>query len=145
MQLRISKETALFFDLLPKEWQESIDSSIHYFKDNATLYLLEENNTLLAGGIVFSKHLPEMDAYREEANYWFSNDYLYIGYVWVPFEKRNNNYGSLWFTYLFKKDPTQHYWLTTEETSLRYFYEKMGFTFLKTLRNGDVQEELFIV
>lgn len=144
MQFRVRKETDLFFDLLPKEWQESIQSSIHDFKDNATLYVLEENNTLLAGGIVFSKQLQEMDAYKDEAHEWFSKHHLYIGYVWVPVEKRNHSYGSLWFEHLFQKDVTQHYWLTTEETSLRYFYEKIGFTFLKTLRNGDIQEELFV-
>lgn len=42
-------------------------------------------------------------------------------------------------------DVNQNYWLTTEDKSLKSFYEKSGFTFIKTLCFNGVEEELFIL
>lgn len=138
------EKTALFFDLLPSEWQESINPFWEQVKETAIVYTLEDENDILAGGIVFSQMTPEMEAYKDEANYWFSQKYAYIGYVWVPLEKRNNNYGSLWLKHLLSLDEQQQFWLTTEDQKLRYFYEKTGFSYVKTLRYDGVQEDLFV-
>ena len=144
MQLKTINNAAVFFDLLPLNWQESIKPYWVNIKKNATIYILEDNDEICAGGIIFSANIPEMEAYRDEANYWFSKNYLYIGYVWVPVEKRNKNYGTLWLKNLLLLDKKQHYWLTTEDKQLRYFYEKLNFTYLKTLNSNDVEEELFV-
>jgi hypothetical protein len=144
MQLNIIKNETVFFDILPLDWQESIKPFWENSKENATIYILEHDKELSAGGIVFSTIIPEMEAYKEEATNWFFKNYLYIGYVWVPIEKRNKNYGSLWLKNLLLRDQKQHYWLTTEDKQLRYFYEKAGFTYLKTINYSDVEEELFV-
>lgn len=144
MQLKAIKKATVFFDLLPVDWRESIEPYWKILKKNATIFVLEENNEICAGGIIFSTIIPEMEAYQNEAHYWFSKNHLYIGYVWVPVEKRSKSYGTLWLKNLIALDKGQHYWLTTEEKQLRYFYEKNGFTYLKTLSGDDVEEELFV-
>jgi GNAT superfamily N-acetyltransferase len=144
MILKILKNESIFIDLLPLEWQEGIQSIWKKNKEHALIYVLEQDNEICAGGIVFSALTPEMEVYKEEARYWFLKGYLYIGYVWVPENKRNKNYGSLLLKNLLLMDPKQHYWLTTEEQQLRYFYEKAGFTYVKTMRFQDLEEELFV-
>jgi GNAT superfamily N-acetyltransferase len=144
MRLKILKNESVFMDLLPLDWQKGIKSIWKKNREHTLIYVLEQDNEICAGGIVFSALTTEMKAYKEEANYWFLKNYLYIGYVWVPEDKRNKNYGSLWLKNLLLEDPKQHYWLTTEEKQLRYFYEKVGFTYVKTIRCQDEEEELFI-
>lgn len=144
MTFKPLEQTTLFFDLLPSDWQESINPFWEQVKEAAIVYTLEDQNEILAGGIVFSQMTPEMEAYNDEAKYWFSKKYAYIGYVWVPLEKRNKNYGSLWLKHLLSLNDQQHYWLTTEDQKLRYFYEKTGFNYVKTLRYDGVEEDLFV-
>ena len=144
MQLRITTKATDFFNMLPVDWQESIVPHWKNLKKNATIYLLEDKDEICAGGIVFSTNIPEMEGYSDEADYWYFKNYLYIGYVWVPISKRNKNYGTLWFNNLIALDKNQHYWLTIEDKKLRYFYEKIGFTYVKTLLCKDIKEELFV-
>ncbi len=42
-----------FFDLLPLNWQESIKPYWVNIKKNATIYILEDNDEICAGGISF--------------------------------------------------------------------------------------------
>jgi hypothetical protein len=144
MQLKTVKEARVFFDMLPIDWQESLGPHWKNLKKNATIYSLEHNREICAGGIIFSTVLPEMQGYINEANHWFSKNYLYIGYVWVPPGKRNKNYGSLWLKNIQSLDKKQLYWLTTEDKQLRHFYEKAGFTYLRTLNCNNVEEDLFV-
>ena len=144
MVFRIKKEEKNFFDLLPLDWQQSIVPHWQNIKQYATVYVLEVDKQICAGGIVFNSSIPDIENYLKEANFWFSKNYHYIGYVWVPLEKRNNNYGSLWVQHLFSENSKQNYWLTTEEKKLRHFYEKAGFTFVKHLYNNGLEEDLFV-
>jgi hypothetical protein len=144
MELKILKNKKAFFDLLPLEWQESILPIWNTCEEQAQILTLEQDHEICAGGMVFHKPIPEMEAYREEADFWFFKNYRYIGYVWVPESKRNNNYGSLWLKELLLRDPNQAYWLTTEDKQLRYFYEKAGFTYVKYISCNGVEEELFV-
>ncbi|PNQ73082.1 hypothetical protein C1T31_08820 [Hanstruepera neustonica] len=133
-----------FFELLPLDWQDNILPQWPQIQERSTIYVLASEEDILAGGIVFSEIIPEMEAYKTEAQYWFSQHYAYIGYVWVPLEKRHNNYGTLWLKNLLALDTQQGYWLTTEEPQLQYFYEKAGFQWVKTLRYDGVEENLFV-
>jgi len=144
MELKILKNKTAFFDLLPLDWQESILPIWNTCQEQAQILTLEQDHEICAGGIVFYKSIPEMEVYREEADLWFFKNHLYIGYVWVPESKRNNNYGSLWLKELLLRDPNQAYWLTTEDKQLRYFYEKAGFTYVKSISCNGVEEELFV-
>ena len=145
MQFSILKEETQFFTLLPEDWQESIVPIWQQIKNHATIYILQDDvNSIVAGGIVFSTIIPEIEAFKEEANFWFAKNYLYIGYVWVPENQRNKSYGKLWLQNLQNYNTNQHYWLTIEDKNLRTFYEKVGFSYVKTISYDDVEEELLV-
>ncbi len=140
----ISKNPSVFISLLPSDWEESLALIGKEQTANSKFYILKIDDEICAGGIIFSETLTEMGAYKNEANYWFSKGYLYIGYVWVPLEKRNKNYGSIWLSELLALDTTKSYWLTIEDHSLRYFYEKSGFVYKKSLLLPNGEEQLFV-
>jgi len=135
-----------FFNILPEDWQESLLPQWSFINKTSWVYVLEQNHEICAGGIVFSEVIPEMEEYIKEAEMWFLEDYHYIGYIWVPSNKRNSSYGSQWLKELLDLNKSQKYWLTIEDKSLRYFYEKNGFRYIKTLYldNAEEEEELFI-
>ncbi|MFZ2285285.1 MAG: hypothetical protein WAV86_15570, partial [Lutibacter sp.] len=70
--------------------------------------------------------------------------YLYIGFIWVPLEKRNRNLASQWLTLLKNQDPTQKYWLTIEEEWLKHFYEKNGFVLIEESDDDENKEWLYL-
>lgn len=133
-----------FFNLLPLDWQEAILPFWDKFKKSSEVYILEENDEIIAGGIVFSKCPPDLEFFKDEAREWFDKGYLYIGFIWVPENYRHQNFGSLWLKHLKMQDPNQKYWLTIEEENLRAFYEKNDFQYIKTLQNDSIKEQLFI-
>lgn len=145
LQFKKLENEEVFLNMLPQDWKESIEPFWESYRQQAQIYVLENNHDICAGGIVFSSLIAEMDGYKDEARSWFLKNYLYIGYVWVPENFRNKSYGSLWLHNLISQDSSQHYWLATEEKKLRYFYEKAGFTYVKTIAYNDVEEELFII
>lgn len=74
----ITKNPAQFFNILPKDWQESIIPHWNALKETSRVYILEHEMEICAGGIIFSSIIPEMEGYEEEAEYWFSKNYLYM-------------------------------------------------------------------
>ncbi len=143
MLKNISQNAGRFFEILPKDWQDSI---VPYWKDleNSTqVYIIEEGDQIIVGGMVFSNLIPEMKEYTDEANCWFLNNYLYIGYLWVPENKRGKNLGSTWLQELRALNKNQKYWLTIEEHGLGGFYLKNNFKYIKTLELESTKEELF--
>lgn len=144
MQLTALRTPDKFFTILPEDWKESLKPIWEEVTKKAQVYVLEDDKELLAGGIVFTTIIPEMETYDAEARYWFSKNYAYIGYVWVPLEKRHRQYGTKWLEKVLSLNPNQHYWLTTEEKQLRPFYEKSGFRYEKTIKNQYLEEDLFV-
>lgn len=132
-----------FFEILPTDWQESILPFWDAYKNSTKCYVLLENDKLIAGGLVFSECPPDMLYAQEEANNWFKKGYLYLGFIYVLEEKRGNNLGSLWLSYLKNLFPEQKYWLTIEDLGLHGFYSKNGFTKVKTLTNNGDEEILY--
>ena len=116
-----------FFDILPTEWKNLIVPNWIYYKKMATIYVIKDNNEIISGGIVFSNKLNEMTTFELEYEHLFSNGYLYLGYLWVPEHKRNQQLATKWLTYLKGLNPQQKYLLTIEEEQLNYFYKKNGF------------------
>src|SRR5690606_15381889 len=88
---------------------------------------------ILGGGIVFSSVSPDTEMYYFEAQNMLNQGYLYLGFLWVNKEFREKGFGSLWLKELFKKNPTQKYWLSIEDFGLSSFYIKNGFKLLKQL------------
>lgn len=132
-----------FFNMLPEDWQVLIVPYWKSYKDVAKIYVLKENEEVVAGGLVFSKSLPDMSDFERAQQHLFSEGYLYIGFIWVPLHKRNRNLASQWLTLLKNQDPTQKYWLTIEEAWLKHFYEKNGFVLIEESDNADNKEWLY--
>jgi GNAT superfamily N-acetyltransferase len=131
-----------FFQLLPTDWNNSILPFWDNYVDNSSIYLLFDNDKIVAGGIVFHSCSPDMMYNELEAKKWFDNDYLYLGFIWVVEEYRNKKIGSKWLQALMKKFPTQKFWLTIDEENLASFYIKNEFKLIKSLKNGDDTEWL---
>ncbi len=132
-----------FFNILPDDWQVLIVPYWKSYEDAAKIYVLKEGGEVVAGGLVFSKSLPDMSDFEQSLQYLFSEGYLYIGFIWVPEHKRNRNLASQWLTLLKNQDPNQKYWLTIEEAWLKHFYEKNGFKLIKESDNAGEKEWLF--
>lgn len=129
--------------MLPLDWQEVLLPSWVAYKDSTKCYLLVESDEIVAGGLVFSKCPPDMLYAKEEANAWFENGYLYLGFIYVLEERRGQNLGSLWLSELKNAFPKQKYWLTIEDLRLHDFYVKNGFKKVKTLNNNGQKEVLY--
>ncbi len=132
-----------FFKILPEDWQVLIVPYWDSYKNVAKIYVLKENNEVVAGGLVFSKSLPDMSDFEQSLQYLFNEGYLYIGFIWVPEHQRNRNLASQWLTLLKNQDSNQKYWLTIEEAWLKHFYEKNGFKLIKESNDVDNKEWLF--
>ncbi|MFD1316237.1 GNAT family N-acetyltransferase [Namhaeicola litoreus] len=143
MLKEISHHPNRFFEILPKDWQESIIPYWQELKEDAKIYIIEDDQEILVGGMVFSSMIPEMNKYAEEALSWYAKDYLYIGYLWVSEKNRGKNWGSRWLEELRTLDKNQKYWLTIEEEGLKGFYLKNNFKHIKRLEYDGLKEELF--
>lgn len=134
----------VFFDLLPEDWKSEICPVWNQYSEMASIYLLEIDGNLVAGGIVFEVCPPDMLYNKPEADKWLEDGYLYIGFVWVVEAFRNKKYGSEWLNTLMAEHPGQKYWLTIDEEGLQSFYSKNGFQLVKALQNGNDTEWLLI-
>uniref|UniRef100_UPI0040472D09 GNAT family N-acetyltransferase n=1 Tax=Mariniflexile sp. TaxID=1979402 RepID=UPI0040472D09 len=132
-----------FFNILPKDWQEGILPFWQTYKMTTQGYLLVEKNQIIAGGLVFSKCPPDMLYAESEANLWFDTGYLYVGFIYVIEERRQQNLGSVWLDHLKRMYPNQKYWLTIEDLKLDAFYIKNGFKRIKSLYNNGVEEVVY--
>lgn len=133
----------LFFEMLPKDWQDLIVPFWEEYKNSSNLYVIFEGETLLGGGIVFSVCPPDLRFYEKEAQQWFDNGYQYLGFIWIAEEKRNHNLGSFWLEELKRKHPLQKYWLLIEEERLHHFYQKNSFILNTSIQNDDHVEWLY--
>jgi GNAT superfamily N-acetyltransferase len=132
-----------FFKILPKDWHEGIEPFWDTYKATTKGYLLIENNQIIAGGLVFYKCPPDMKYAEDEATIWITKGYLYVGFIYVIEERRQQNLGSVWLDNLKKMYPNQKFWLTIEDLKLDTFYTKNGFKRIKSLNNNGVEEVLY--
>lgn len=131
----------LFFDMLPIDWQENILPFWEELKLTTQVYVLIEEDIILAGGLVFSKCPPDMTYYKKKADEWFEKGYLYLGFIFVDETKRNRNLGSLWLDNVKKEYPKNGFWLAIEDENLHKFYVRNGFEKVETVKNGELNEE----
>ncbi|TXE05648.1 GNAT family N-acetyltransferase [Gelidibacter salicanalis] len=141
---QLNSEPQQFFDMLPSEWQKEIAPFWKDYESVAKIYVIEEDDVIIGGGIMFSACPPNFTYFEDEANYWFSKDYLYLGFIWIAKHKRSNNLGSYWLSQLKKAESHEKYFLLTEENRLHQFYIKNGFTRIKSLKNEDHFEWLYL-
>lgn len=137
------EEDHQFFNILPQDWQDEIVPHWSRYKESSDIYILIENDEIIGGGIIFSTCPPDIDYYRDEAQQWFNDGYLYLGFIWIAENKRNMNLGSFWLDELKKQNLNQSYWLLIEEEHLHRFYQKNDFTLIKTIVNDHNPEWLY--
>lgn len=133
-----------FFQLLPKSWQKGIVPYWDTYIGKAEIYTIEEDGTIVAGGVVFKDFSEDLKYFKEEAKYWLGLGYYYLGYIWVVKSKRGQNLGSKWLVELLKQHPNTNFWLTIEEEKLKSFYLKNGFRLIKKLQKGKTTEWLLV-
>jgi len=131
----------VFFEMLPSDWKDNIVPFWNDLKSTTQLFVLIENETIIAGGLVFSKCPPDLMYYEKEANTWFEKGYLYLGFIFVDEKQRNRSLGSLWLDNIKKQYPKTGFWLAIEDENLHKFYDKNGFEKVATIKNLDLQEE----
>ncbi|MFZ2432677.1 MAG: hypothetical protein WAW57_16170, partial [Lutibacter sp.] len=61
-----------FFNMLPEDWQALIVPYWESYKEVAKIYVLKENEEVVAGGLVFSKSLPDMSDFERAQQHLFS-------------------------------------------------------------------------
>jgi hypothetical protein len=133
----------IFFDILPQDWQDEIVPFWNQYEDSSRIYVLKEDGQIIGGGIVFSTCPPDVLYYKKEAQNWFQNGYLYVGFIWIAENRRNKNLGSFWLDGLKKIYPEQKFWLLTEEEHLHRFYQKNEFVLIETILNNGITEWLY--
>lgn len=143
-QFKLLQNTAdRFFEILPRDWQDEIVPFWTHYETSSKIFVIEENNRIIGGGIVFATTPPDVIYYKEEAQHWFDNEYLYIGFLWIAEDKRNNNLGSFWLDELKMQNTKQKYWLLIEDERLHGFYQRNGFKLIKTIINDQHAEWLY--
>ena len=140
----IFKETTsnpnLFFDFLPLDWKDEIVPFWPDYQNSARIFILENDEGVLGGGIVFSTVSPDTIAFRDEAQQWYDAGYLYIAFLFISEKHRGQQLGSRWLQHIFQHFPNQPFWLSIEDTGLLGFYEKNGFVKMKEVQ-GKYGEE----
>lgn len=121
-----------FFSILPADWQESIVPFWTTYEQTARIFVLESATEVVGGGIVFSTVSPDCQpAFQAEAQQWFDQGYLYIGFLWIAEQHRDKQLGSKWLRNLFSLMPDQSFWLSIDELKLASFYKRNGFELIK--------------
>lgn len=133
-------KTNHFFAVLPKDWQEDIVPFWENYKNTTKIYVLEENNTVIGGGMVFSALSPDLKAVPEIAQKHYKKGGLYLAFIWIAETHRGKGLGTLWLNSLLKQHPTQGFWLTIDDINLKHFYENLGFKLGESYLNNGNEE-----
>lgn len=135
-----------FFNTLPPDWQAGIVPYWSEYKHTARIFVLESATEVLGGGIVFSTLSPDTQpAYAAEAQQWFDEGYLYIGFLWIGEQHRDQQLGSAWLQSVYHVLPKQKFWLSIEEHRLASFYIRNGFELKHSLQLADSQEWILVM
>ena len=129
-----------FFSILPPDWRGDIAPVWGDYKDTANIFILESGKQAIGGGIVFSSVSPDTMIYGAEAQHWFDEGYLYIGFLWIAEQHRGKQLGSSWLQQLIRQFPHQKFWLSIDDYQLLPFYERNGFRLMKEVETASGKE-----
>ena len=130
-----------FFNALPADWQEGIVPYWSEYQHTARIFIFQSGTEVLGGGIVFSTISPDtQEVYQEEAQRWFDEGYLYIGFLWFSEQHRGKQLGTKWLEQVFDKNPRQKFWLAIDEYRLSSFYIRNGFSLVQKIESEDGEE-----
>ena len=142
--VELKKNQQLFFDILPKDWQDAIVPYWDDYKSTAKIFVFFEGTEIVAGGILFYTMPPDLIWNIKNLQPWFDKGYAYIGFLFVAEHKRHQKLGSLWIENLKSLMPNQKFWLVIEEESLGKFYEKHHFVKMQELQTPNDPEWLYV-
>ncbi len=134
------KDPERFFNILPDDWRVEIEPVWGDHESYATIYSLYDDGQVVAGGIVFRKYAPDIMSNESKSQKWMGRGYLYVGFLWVSPNRRNQNLGSIWLQCLKEKMPERPFWLAIEEPTLEHFYSKNGFVLEETITGANYIE-----
>lgn len=129
-----------FFQFLPEDWRVEIEPHWPNYAETASIFILETENEILGGGIVFRTVSPDTELYREYAQQQFDKGYWYLAFIWISPDHRGQQLGTEWLRRVHAHYPNQKFWLTIEDYNLVHFYEKSGYTLIQELDLGDWRE-----
>jgi len=129
-----------FFAILPPDWQEGIVPFWENYKNTTKIFVLEENNHIIGGGMVFSTLSPDLKGAPEIAEKYYQKGLLYLAFIWIKETHRGKGLGSFWLKQLKQQSPRQGYWLTIEDLNLSRFYTTLGFKLGDRYLNNENEE-----
>ena len=115
------------FSLYPQDWKDVLLPVWPLYAENARVYALLDEKSIVTLGILFYGNAPEMQAFPEMSARLFKEGKPYIGFLYTLPEYRGRGYASLWLTELKNRIPGSAFWLTVEDPGLIPFYEANGF------------------
>lgn len=134
-----------FLAAMPEEWHWDFLIYMDNVGDSMEIFAITVHEEIVGGGMVFKGLPPEMKIFEKEVEHFTEGGYLYIGYLFVVPERRGQDIGSTWLECIKALYGHKGFWLTVEEPGLVAFYEKNGFRWIGTLKQGRIIEELLIL
>jgi GNAT superfamily N-acetyltransferase len=138
--LDITAAPKRFFDILPPDWRVEIEPHWFEYSSECRIYGLNENESIIGGGIVFSTVSPDTRGYREIAQRWLDRGYLYLGFIYVIEHRRSEGLGTLWIKEVKALNDEQRFWLSIDDKVLSSFYQRLGFKIVQEVQNAGEPE-----
>lgn len=139
-----TEDPEYFFRRLPASWAKEARLIWPDISADSYILVLQEGESFRGGGIVSKAIFPDMQQYRDRATEWYSRQYFYIGYLFVPSKFRSHGYGSIWLREIRKAVPARGFWLSIEKIGLLRFYNQSGFHLEQIVHKGKNTEWLLV-
>ena len=135
-----TESPGLFFQILPEDWKTAIIPFWPKYRETTRVFVISISGKVVVGGLVFSTVSPDTMFYKEEAQSWFNNGYLYLAYIWVDEHYRGKGLGSIWLKQIHSFYNKQKFWLAIEDYALLKFYSANGYNLVKEIQGEENAE-----
>ncbi len=140
---KLNASPELFFNILPKDWQDEIVPFWKDYQNNSDIFIFEEEGHVIGGGIVFQSCPPDLQYFKVQSQKYFDQGFLYVGFIYIREDRRQQHLGSLWLQELKKQHYGQKYWLVIEDPTLGAFYKKNGYQLEKSIVESEHEEWIY--
>jgi len=129
-----------FFSMLPEDWQIGIVPHWKAYQFKTKIYVFEEDGQILGGGLIFDDLSPDMEIHKAKLNTYLCPDSKYLGFIWIDEKHRSKGLGKKWLKNVIEYYSEFNLWLSIEDESLKYFYQKLGFKVVENIKSNDSEE-----
>jgi diamine N-acetyltransferase len=133
----LNSSPELFFSILPVDWKDSIQPVWKDYLFSSDIIAVMYNKEIIAGGIIFSSVSPDMLENYKIAEHWLNLGYKYLAYLFVTPKYQKLGIGTFWLKEIFKKFPSQKFFLTIEDYMLKDFYISNNFKLISELETKE--------